>query len=202
MRPNSAVQNNDRANSVTLTEEQRSSFYADLQQGGSDELDRVLMASAKDANTHVSDDESLEQFRIMAHIEAKNRVKQNTGFDMVEYENRRKLHPEPNKLDYFDGSRKPKAVLPEPKPLTAGSGIRAEEPSLPPPRPNKRYLEPREPLVPDLCDGFVVRGGGIPDGECPVRCLGCKAQLHVNMLATLVRCPDCSTVSPATSSRR
>jgi hypothetical protein len=182
----------------------RSSWYNDvLNQGGSDDLNAILQASKGDAQ---DEDEVLEQYRIMAHVEASIRVKDNTGFDMAEYEKRRKLHPEPTKLDYFDGSRKPKVILPQPKVLSGSSGssgmMKPDEPPLPVPRPNRRYLEQKGHLVPDLCDGVAVRGAGIPDGNVATRCLGCKTQLRTNMLATLVKCPECSTVSPATSTRR
>ena len=35
-----------------------------------------------------------------------------------------------------------------------------------------------------------------------VRCLGCRQTLSISQWATLVNCPDCSTISPATSTRR
>lgn len=185
----------------------RSSWYNDvLNQGGTEELNAILQASEGAAHNNSDEDEVLEQYRIMAHVEASIRVKDNTGFDMADYEKKRKLHPEANKLDYFDGNRKPKSILPEQKILTGGGGaassMRPDEPPLPAPRPNRRYTEQKAPLVPDLCDGVAVRGSAIPEGDVAVRCLGCKTQLRTSMLATLVRCPDCSTVSPATSTRR
>jgi hypothetical protein len=180
----------------------RSSWYNDVMMyGGSDDLDKNVRVSEYESNTNNEDDEKLEQFRIMAHIEATIRVKDNTGFDMAEYEKQRKLNPEPNKLNYFDGIRKPKAILPDPKAFPSRTKMEAEEPPLPPPRPNKMYLERRSLLMPDLRDGFTFAGRSIPEGDCVVRCLGCKIQLRVNMFATLVKCPDCSTVSPVTSSK-
>lgn len=183
----------------------RSSWYNDvINQGGAEAMNAIM----HDANMagNQDEDEVLEQYRIMAHVEASIRVKENTGFDMSEYEKRRKLHAEPNKLDYFDKSRKPKQILPDAKNMAASSGsgmMRAEEPPLPPPRPNRRYLEQKPPLTPDLVDGTVIRGGSsVPWGFVSVKCLGCKTQQKVNMFATLVRCSECSTVSPVTSSRR
>ncbi|KAL3944578.1 MAG: hypothetical protein SGBAC_001344 [Bacillariaceae sp.] len=182
----------------------RSSWYNDvINQGGTDELNAILQEANMASNQ--DEDEVLEQYRIMAHVEASIRVKENTGFDMSEYEKRRKLHPEQNKLDYFDKSRKPKQILPDAKNMSAGGGsstMRAEEPPLPPPRPNQRYLEQRAPLTPDLVDGVPARGGSVPQPFVSVKCLGCKIALKVNMFATLVRCSECSTVSPVTSSRR
>lgn len=182
---------------------ERSSWYNDvINQGGADELNAMLQEVSMAGNQ--DEDEVLEQYRIMAHVEASIRVKENTGFDMSEYEKRRKLHPEQTKLDYFDKSRKPKQILPDAKDISGGSGggmMRAEEPPLPPPRPNRRYLEQRAPLTPDLVDGEVAKGS-VPFGFLSVKCLGCKTALKVNMFATLVRCSECSTVSPVTSSRR
>eukprot|EP00526_Cylindrotheca_closterium_P001225 CAMPEP_0113627114 /NCGR_PEP_ID=MMETSP0017_2-20120614/14034_1 /TAXON_ID=2856 /ORGANISM="Cylindrotheca closterium" /LENGTH=240 /DNA_ID=CAMNT_0000537341 /DNA_START=59 /DNA_END=781 /DNA_ORIENTATION=- /assembly_acc=CAM_ASM_000147 len=183
----------------------RSSWYNDvINQGGTDELNAILQ-EANMAGINQDEDEVLEQYRIMAHVEASIRVKENTGFEMSEYEKKRKLHPEQNKLDYFDKSRKPKQILPDAKNMSAGGSsgmMRAEEPPLPPPRPNRRYLEQKAPLTPDLVDGVAARGLNIPFGFVSVKCLGCKTSLKVNMFGTLVRCSECSTVSPVTSSRR
>ncbi|CAJ1957142.1 unnamed protein product [Cylindrotheca closterium] len=183
----------------------RSSWYNDvINQGGTDELNAILQEANIMANNQ-DEEEVLEQYRIMAHVEASIRVKENTGFDMSEYEKRRKLHPEQPKLDYFDKSRKPKQILPDAKDMSGVNSngmMRAEEPPLPLPTPNRRYLEQRAPLTPDLVDGEPIRGGSIPTGFVSVKCLGCKIPLKVNMFATLMRCSECSTVSPVTSSRR
>jgi hypothetical protein len=164
---------------------------------------RSFFAAAVE-DTSADYDEVFQQHRILAHLEANLRVKENTGFDMAEYERRRTLQPEPTKGDY-SGSKKPKPRLPEPR-LIGGVGggmFKSEEPPLPPPRPNRRFVEERTPKVPELCLGVIVRGQGhVPEGEHVVQCLGCKLQLRVNMLATLVSCEDCSTVSPASSTRR
>lgn len=192
----------------------QSSWYTDaLLQGGTEDLSAILgqvqdVAAANHGQGGAADDddEVLEQYRIMAHVEANIRVKDNTGFDMAEYEKRRKMQPEPTKGDYYSGNTKPKPKLPDPRPVGAGGGggmLLPEEPPLPPPRANRRFIEQRTPRVPELLPGVVVRGQSQPpDGEHFVRCLGCKSQLRVNMLATLVNCPDCSTVSPASSTRR
>ena len=141
----------------------------------------------------------------MAHVEANIRVKDNIGFDSVQYEKRRKMQPEPTKGDYYSGNNKPKPIMPEPRLMVGGAPIgmiQLEEPPLPPPRANHRFIEQRSPRVTELCDGVVVRGlTQTPDGEHLVRCLGCRATLRVNMLASLVNCPDCSTVSPASYMR-
>lgn len=168
---------------------------------------RMLNAILQEANMDANQDEDvLEQYRIMADVEARNRIKENTGFDMTEYERQRKLHPEPNKLQYFDKDRRnPKQILPDTKSMEFGSErvmMRAEEPPLPPPRPNRRYLEQKAPTTPDLVNGTVLVGGFVPWGYTSVKCLGCKQQLKVDMFATLVRCSECFTVTPVTASRR
>jgi hypothetical protein len=189
--------------------DRQTSWYTDaLAQGGTEELSAILgqvqISTAQVEDTSADDDEVLQQYRILAHLEANLRVKDNTGFDMVEYEKRRKLQPAPTKGDY-SGSKRTKPRLPEPR-LIGGAGgdmPKPEEPPLPPPRANRRFVEQRTPKVPELCPGVIVRGQGhVPEGEHVVRCLGCKLQLRVNMLATLVSCADCSTVSPASSTRR
>ena len=189
--------------------DRHTSWYTDaLMQGGTEDLSAILgqvQDSAAAADSPAADDEVLEQYRIMAHVEANIRVKDNTGFDMAEYEKRRKMNPEPTKGDYYSGNKKPKPKLPEPRLVGGGASgsQRPEEPPLPPPRPNRRFIEQRAPRVPELSPGIVFRGGAgqIPDGEHVVRCLGCKIQLRLNMISTLVQCPECSTVSPASSTR-
>jgi hypothetical protein len=189
--------------------DRHTSWYTDaLMQGGTEDLSAILgqvQNSAAAAESPSADDEVLEQYRIMAHVEANIRVKDNTGFDMAEYDKRRKMNPEPTKGDYYSGNKKPKPKLPEPRLVGCGgsSMTRPEEPPLPPPRPNRRFIEQRTPKVPELSPGIVVRGasGQMPEGDHVVRCLGCKLQLRVNMVATLVQCPECSTVSPASSTR-
>ena len=188
----------------------KSSWYTDaLLQGGSEDLNAILgqvqdMPNPTGEESRSDEDEVLEQYRIMAHVEANIRVKDNTGFDMAEYEKRRKLQPEPTKGDYYTGSNKPKPKLPEPRLLGSSTAVLLpEEPPLPAARANRRFIEQRTPRVPELCPGVVVRGQShVTDGEHLVRCLGCKVQLRLSILASLVSCPDCSTVSPATSSRR
>jgi len=190
----------------------QSSWYTDaLLQGGTDDLNAILGRVQDTAGAHPEqaachDDEVLEQYRIMAHVEANMRVKDNTGFDMAEYEKRRKMQPEPTKGNYYSGNTKPKPKLPDPRPISGGGAgmLQPEEPPLPPPRANRRFMEQRAPRVPEMLPGVVSRGSQLqtPAGEHLVRCLGCKAMLRVNMLATLVNCPECSTVSPASSTRR
>jgi len=142
-------------------------------------------------------------------VEASIRVKDNTGFDMAEYEKRRKVEPEATG-EYYSGDEKPKPKLPEFKRLDLGRGgqsslSKPEEPPLPTQRANPRFVQNAriDRRVPELSPGVSLRGNAtVPPGELAVRCLGCQTKLRVNLLSTLVQCPDCSTVSPASSTRR
>ena len=188
----------------------QNSWYRDalLQGGASQDLAAILgeePPSAGDDGAVINNEEVLEQYRIMAHVEASIRVKENTGFDISDYERRRKMHPEPKKGDYYTGSNAPKPKLPPPKRITPGSAGRSllmkpKEPDIPPINPSFPQNVKR---VPELCPGVVMQGSAaLPKGEHAVRCLGCQTKLRVNLLAMLVQCPDCSTVSPASSTRR
>ena len=130
------------------------------------------------------------------------RVKENTGFDMEEYERRRKLiHPEPSQRDYLYGIRKPEISLPVQRDLPSGYQMKAEEPPpLPIPRTNRLYNKGiPSTLVKGIFDGIVDNETSVPEGEYLVQCLGCKLKLRVKLLASMVKCPECSTISPATS---
>ena len=191
--------------------ERQDSWYQDvLMQGGAEGLGGILGDAMPATVNNVAappvadDDEVLEQYRIMAHVEANIRVKENTGFDLAEYEKRRKLHEPVN--SGRNNNQKPKPKLPEPKRISSSrSNIHLEEPKLPPPRINRKYIEQRlESIVPEICPGVVVHGSSTqsPPGEHIVRCLGCRSHLRVKMLANLVKCPECNTLSPASSTRR
>lgn len=146
-------------------------------------------------------DEVLEQYRMMAQIEARMRVKENTGFDMEEYERRRKLiHPKPSQRDYLYGIRKPEISLPVQRDLPSGYLMKAEEPPLPIPRTNRLYNQGiPSTSIKGVFDGIVDNETSVPEGEYLVQCLGCKLKLRVKLLASMVKCPECSTISPATS---
>ncbi len=196
------------------TTEGRASWYVEaLQQGNSAAaLDNILDAGsgpnhADQANFGTFDDhEVLEQYRIMAQHEAYIRVKENTGFDIAEYEKRRKMQGnEPSdKRGLYGGSKTPRTRLPELKKFVSASGTpKPEEPPLPTPKSNIKFLEQTQARIPELCTGITVRGGSVvPNNEHIVRCLGCRGQVRVKLLATLVSCPECNTVSPASSTRR
>ena len=190
------------------TKDRQNSWYTDAIAQGGEEIAAMLghvKDESQEGNGVPDEDEVLEQYRIMAHMEASMRVQENTGFDMTEYEKRRKLLPDSGKKGSGDYSKKPKPrLLPEPRKATSRAQMKPEEPPLPPPRANRRFLEQRTPRVPELCAGIVVRASttNLPAGEHVVRCLGCRTQLRVNMLANLVSCPECHTVSPASSTRR
>jgi hypothetical protein len=192
------------------------SWYQDalLQGGGSEDLAAIFgedVPPVGDNGPIINDEEVLEQYRIMAHVEASIRVKENTGFDMADFEQNRKMHPESHKEMYFSGERAAKPRLPEFKRITPTTHanqsllMKPQEPTPPTNSVRSSFVQnafiSRD--VPELCLGMVMQGStAVPKGEHIVRCLGCQSKLHVNLLATLVRCTGCSTVSPASSARQ
>lgn len=171
-----------------------------------------VAAANNQSDSAFGDEEVLEQYRIMAQHEAMLRVKENIGFDAEEYEKRRKLQPpenlsRSNKKSLYGGGKKPQIRLPPLKKITPSNiSLKLEEPPMPPPRVNNYFLQQSGLRVPELCAGVAVRGSSstvaLNKDEHVVRCLGCRNQLRVKQLATLVSCPDCNTVSPASSTRR
>lgn len=158
------------------------------------------------------DEEVLEQYKIMAQHEAAIRVQENTGFDMQEYESRRsaKLAEKLKKKSIYGGGQKvaatkskpPESIFSAPHKQVAPA---PEEPPLPPATRNVVFLQQKQARVPELCQGISVRSSSnhnVPPDEHVVRCLGCRGQLRVKIMATLVGCPECNTVSPASSTRR
>lgn len=165
------------------------------------------------------DAETIEQYRIMAQIEANIRVKDNTGFDMAEYQEQQlRLEKERAKEDELlrRCHTNPKPRLPEIKfsgSLSRSSlsdNVRPEEPPLPFTRANRRYgqsgknSKDRE-TVPELCQGVLVTtpmhletSASSCSKETALQCLGCSEYLKVNSLAMLVQCPECLTISPVT----
>ena len=186
------------------------SWYVDAlrQQGGNpNDLEEILGASGTmEEHNAFGDDEVLEQYRIMAQHEASLRVKENTGFDMAEYEKGKKMQAdEPDeKKGLYNGGKKLKARLPDFSQMTSCSGPpKPEEPPVPAVRLNPTLLQQNVPRAPELRPGVPVRGvSNIPHDEHVVRCLGCRSQLRVKISASLVSCPECGTVSPASSTRR
>jgi hypothetical protein len=187
---------------VDMTEASKGGQELDIMQGTA----KVPSETVEAGFGAFDDEEVLEQYRIMAQHEANLRVKENIGFDLNEYERRRKLQPsEPtDKRLLYGGGKKTKTRLPEPKKLIAAASTpKPEEPPLPTPTLNIKFLHQAQARVPELCPGVTVRGGAnVPHDEHIVRCLGCRGQVRVKILATLVSCPDCNTVSPASSTRR
>ena len=182
----------------------------------------------EDGAPNTENDEVLEQYRIMAHLDALQRVKENTGFDAADYEKRRKAENDESsrrKVEYFTGKDKPKVMVPEVKPL---STVIAEDVLYQPQEPpqlgstsslsrTKRLttgllvdqrsalqLPSRHSRSPGLVKAVLLRGStqSIPDHEQAVRCFGCNSLLRVNLLAASLLCPECQTVCPVSSTRR
>ena len=178
------------------------------QQGGKDEtLEAFVTAVDGQLSDNVDsfgDREVLEQYRIMALCEARMRVKDSIGFDKDEYERTHKISKEPtDKRALYGGTTNSKFRLPEPmRPLPESTKLQIEEPPVLPPKPDPKLVQQKCKRVSELLPGSVSRGDDIPPGDHMVRCLGCRCSLQVNQLATLVRCPECNVISPASSTRR
>ncbi len=156
--------------------------------------------------TTFGDREVLEQYRIMAQCEARLRVKENIGFDMEEYEATHKLETEKtDKRTLFGGrNKKSKFRLPEPaRPKPSATKLQPEEPPLLPPRPDLKLVQQNTKRgASGLQTGLIGTSDDLPPQDRKVKCLGCRRSLQVNITTTLVRCPECNVVSPATSARR
>ena len=158
------------------------------------------------------DREVLEQYRIMAQLEAKERVKANTGFDMEDYEKRRKAtgSETKDKKEMFGGGKKPHLPLPPPHHVISSStsnGSMSSPPTLTLSHQRgsisenyRRFMEEqelKEEISPELTEGEKTGLTHSGEGNHHVRCWGCKENLGVNYVATLVQCPCCGTVSQA-----
>jgi hypothetical protein len=153
--------------------------------------------------------EVLEQYRIIAHHEAHQRVKENLGYDPVERMEEEQLNVKEGSSSGGAGGKKanlskeitlPPMCPPTVVPVTK-TGICLPKQAL----PECRLLAPTAtPRQEELCEGEdVPAGNSRVDNETivVVRCLGCRIHLQVPVHATLVHCPKCSTISPATSTR-
>lgn len=225
------------------------------QSGASAGFDMTAISAAVDAavkeedalESGFDDEEVLEQYRIMAQHEATLRVKANTGFDMEDYEKRRKVqgNETKDKKELYGGGKKPKLGLPPPQPVlnvtmasnaaSGGGGSSSSSNiihgglSTPPTLPlggmqthsnngscsrgssqratggscsgnYQQFLQDQRQKadkLPEMSKGEVVRNTETTDGEHVVRCWGCRVNLRVNYIATLVQCPECGTVSQA-----
>lgn len=191
-------------------DDDRDSWYADaLRQQQGDEANLKAFLTDVTDDHQFGDREVLEQYRIMAQCEARLRVKENIGFDMEEYEATHKLE-NPEKTDkrtLFGGNKKSKFRLPEPtRPKPSSTKLEPEEPPILPPRPNSKLVQQKtKRVVPELQTGIINTSTSdttIPADDHKVKCLGCRRNLQVNLMSTLVRCPECNVVSPASSTRR
>jgi hypothetical protein len=187
---------------------------------------------AMDGSDGFDDEEVLEQYRIMAQHEATLRVKANTGFDMEDYEKRRKTtgnNQTKDKKELYGGGKKPKLGLPPPQHVIGqgpsassehngnSTGTYSYPPSLPLGQKggygltngsssaclSENYIifleeqHIKAQAMPELAQGEVVRNTQTAEGEHIVRCWGCRVNLRVNYVSTLVSCPECKTVSQA-----
>jgi hypothetical protein len=194
----------------------------------------AAVASAPSASGF-DDEEVLEQYRIMAQHEATLRVKANIGFDMDDYEKRRKTSDANTKdqKEMFGGGQRPNLPLLPPQPVGSGisgannitncNGNNNHHDHHPqqqhmvfsqPPLWSEKTLhhinatsrcyqlffqeqQRQQASLPELSRGEKVHFTQSAEGDHVVRCWGCRQNLKVNFVATLVQCPDCMTVSQA-----
>lgn len=137
------------------------------------------------------DDEVLEQYRIMAHHEAHQRVLQQLGYDPSEQTPPKAASPEPELT----------VALPK---MAEVSTTSASNTAVPGPCSVVPILEDATNVQrqDELQVGSLGSARQITAGLVAVRCLGCEKNLFVDSQVTLVKCPSCGTVSSATSTRR
>jgi hypothetical protein len=140
-----------------------------------------------------------EQHKIMAMHRARKLLEDSLGRTFVP----------PKPLDLMDRPRpsyKPNLVLPELRPRTqALVSLEARQKCLIPPNvPINISMEENNPILIDPSDEPAVQMGGlVPEGSVAtrgtivVRCQACSTGLRVSLKATLVRCPTCRELSPA-----
>lgn len=187
-----------------------SSRRASLQSTGSRELVELVACDDKDIKMAaaavkdeegpplgVADEDIMEQHRIMANLEAKQLARQNLGYDLAEVG----IQEEPS----FEIVDEPTVSLPG----LATTSVEYELPSrcaanVPFPFSYDMLVKEIGHREPDLQVGVLSSRQdalSVP-GRMAVRCLGCDKDLAVSQMASLVSCPECSTVSSATSTRR
>jgi hypothetical protein len=170
--------------------------------------------------------EVLEQYRYMAHHEARQRVKENLGYDPFERAEEEELNTK--KSSGGSGSSRGGGGS-RGGGTTNGGGITVKEMTVPP-----MSIPPAAPLVPlatrkggnrniclpkyalpvcrflaptatpravELVTGKAVTVKEDTSLEIVARCFGCNDHLQVPIQATLVNCPRCKTISPVTSMR-
>jgi hypothetical protein len=202
----------------------------------SERLAFYLQEEVEETTCTADELEVLEQYRILAIHEARQRVNQNLGYDLTgggASAEQRKL---PSSVAAATDGCAPVAddlpdinvpfpllpgdpVISEPatirvRPVTGSSAVDDErdgkfvlKPCVPMPvSPVAEPSPPEEspPTGPELVTGQLHPSGGLPAGDnvMTTRCWGCKVTLRVDSVtATLVRCPDCETISPASSTR-
>ena len=186
--------------------------------GGGFDMNAISAALKEDEALEAGfdDEEVLEQYRIMAQHEAALRVKTNMGFDLDDYEKRRKSEGNAgkDKKELYGGGKKPKLGLPPPQVILSPTNNHHNSTGLSSPpvialadrrsgRTSASYQsflldqQRKAEKLPELSQGEQVRTTEAEEGEHVVRCWGCRSNLRVNYVATLVQCPECHTVSQA-----
>lgn len=148
-----------------------------------------------------SNRELLDQYRVMAELEAHRRLEKSTGIDMKELEKAEAI----GRVD--DGYRKflltPR--LPEPRRVMSvpTGSLKLQEPTLPPLPRKKESQETKSQIAPEVLPAMLVfRPDEVAQEERELQCLGCQKTLRVNRKAMFATCPSCNAESPAISIRQ
>lgn len=142
-----------------------------------------------------------EQHRIMAIHRARKLLDERLGHPFEAPEQLELMEERPLKYS-------PQLVLPELPPPTTNDNLLERQTCLIPPsvpinialgdRKNPVSIDPTE--EPDLQTGEIAPEGSKPTrGTIVVRCAACTLLLRVSLQATLVRCPQCRELTPASA---
>jgi hypothetical protein len=156
-----------------------------------------------------------EQHKIMAIHRARQLLEESIGhvyvppppLDLIgDRTNHRRPSSSSSSSPSSPSYRPPHLVLPElPKRTAALESLAARQTCLIPPNvPINISMDERNPILIDFTDEPDVQMGGVvPEGSVATRgtivarCLACSVALRVSLKATLVRCPKCRELSPA-----
>lgn len=182
-----------------------------------DDSEKALTATSTDAisSTETAAKQVAEQHKIMAIHRARKLLEESLGHTYVPpppLDLNHHHHRRPSSSDALSSplssspSYQPHLVLPElPKRTTALESLAARQTCLIPPNvPINISMDERNPIridpsdEPDVQMGVLVPEGSVATrGTIVVRCNSCSGSLRVSLKSTLVRCPSCRELSPA-----
>lgn len=175
------------------------SWYQDaLQQQGVSEADLEALLTADDESEELPKEKQVaEQHRIMAIHKARKMLEESLG----------RPFETPKQLEWTDPPRlkfTPTLVLPElPSANIDHSLAKRQTCLIPPSVPINIAVEENPVLIDTTDEPDIQMGDSVPEGSKPtrgtivVRCASCPLLLRVSLKASLVRCPQCRDLTPA-----